>query len=285
MSDTGTGIRHFILTRFNIRLWKTDRDGNPVRTVKWLEHRFELFERFCLPSVRSQTCQDFLWIVLFDTYTPDSFRDRISGYRAACPQMIPVFVEPGDGWKYPAIFREEVVSRMGDAGRVITTYLDNDDALSINFVEDLQRRAAALDDVVFVRYTDGYQYYTDHGYLMRIHYRRNHFVSVVEPGLPEGVKTIYGYGSHFYIERLAGVEIEDIPEKRMWCEVIHEKNKDNDAHFLFATMSAEKDTLRNDFALDETVKHGPGLYLFRFLPRYVKNWFRRLRHHIFGRKW
>ena len=44
-------LQHFILTRFNILLWRKDKSGSPVRSREWLEHRFSLFERFCLPSL------------------------------------------------------------------------------------------------------------------------------------------------------------------------------------------------------------------------------------------
>ena len=62
-------LQHFILTRFNILLWRQDKKGSKVRTTKWLEHRFSLFEKYCLPSIKNQTYQKFEWIVLFDSMT------------------------------------------------------------------------------------------------------------------------------------------------------------------------------------------------------------------------
>lgn len=63
-------IRHFILTRFNLRLWTKDKKQQPTRTSEWLEKRFQLFETFCLPSIKSQSVKNFKWIVLFDESTP-----------------------------------------------------------------------------------------------------------------------------------------------------------------------------------------------------------------------
>ena len=88
------GFQHFILTRFNLLLWNRSKDGQKVRTTKWLEYRFSLFEKYCLPSIMNQTCKNFEWIVLFDSKTPDSFKERIASYQKECPQLIPVFVEP-----------------------------------------------------------------------------------------------------------------------------------------------------------------------------------------------
>lgn len=278
-------IQHFILTRFNLRLWNRDKFGSPVRTLTWLNHRFSLFERYCLPSIAGQTCKDFKWIVLFDGQTPDEYKSRIAGYQSLCPQLIPVYVEPQNGRFFARIFGEEVRKRMDLSARILTTYLDNDDALNIHFVEDIQRRVENLHDGTFITYADGYQYYTDHNYVMRIHYPRNHFVSVIEKNVLSQVRTIYGFGSHYYIVKIPGVQIEQVSDFRMWCEVIHEKNMGNDAYFLNSAMEKDPDTLSRDFAIDMPVKQGVGLYLFRFLPRYAKTFVRRVKNRLIGRDW
>ena len=71
----------------------------------------------------------------------------------------------------------------------------------------------------------------------------------------------------------------------MWCEVIHQKNMGNDAYFLKASMVSDENMLKREFGQDVTVEYGVGLYLFRFLPRYVKTFFRRCGYRLFGRKW
>ena len=300
-------LQHFILTRFNLLLWNKDKEGRKVRTMKWLAHRFSLFEQYCLPAVKGQTCKDFTWIVLFDSTTPDCFINKITEYQKECPQFVPIYVEPEKGRCFAEIFRQVVVSRLNNQEfekvsislantddtnytdkcfmRVLTTYLDNDDALSVRFVEDVQKRAAALENGTFIYYTDGLQFFTDHKYLMQIHYRRNHFASVVESGELSTVKTIYGYGSHYYIDQIKGAKIEYVHDEPLWCEVIHEKNMGNDAYFLKAKMVKDQERLWRDFAINEKVKYGTGLYLFRFLPRYGKTFIRRCGHRLFGRHW
>ena len=246
-------LQHFILTRFNLFLGQNDKEGSKVRTIRWLEHRFSLFEHYCLPSIKGQTCQDFEWIVLFDSKTPEQFLGKIADYQKECPQLIPVFVEPYKGRYFAEIFRTEIVKRL-KAERVLSTYLDNDDALNVRFVEDLQQRALSLSDGTFINYNDGYQLFTDYKYLMQIHYPRNHFVSVVEHGDPATVRGIFGYGGHYHIEEIEGVRIERVVNQPMWCEVIHGKNMLNDAFFLGAKMIKDADRLKSDFAIDESVK-------------------------------
>lgn len=162
---------------------------------------------------------------------------------------------------------------------MLTTYFDNDGALDIHFVEDIQRRASELPDGTFIYYTEGYQFFTDYEYLMKIHYPRNHFASVIEDA--SSANTIYGYGSHYYINKVPGAKIEYVKNLHMWCEVIHEKNMGNDAYFLGARMVKEWSVLINDFGIQKEVKYGVGLYLFRFLPRYFKPFIRRCGYFIF----
>lgn len=275
----------FILTRFNILLWRRDKYNQPVRNVQWLEHRFALFERYCLPSVIHQTCQNFVWIVLFDSKTPERFRAKIDSYQKMCPQIVPVFVEPERGRYFATIFCDEMAKRLRD-DRVLSTYLDNDDALNVRFVEDSQRRADAMADGTFIRYSDGYQYYTEGGFMLQIHYPRNHFVSVVEKGDPATVRGIFGYGGHFHIDENKQAMIANIAGMPLWCEVVHEKNMINDANFLIGTkVIRDKNAMREGFAVDEDVDTGVGVYCFKFLPRYMRTFVKRAKNKLFGRKW
>ena len=217
--------------------------------------------------------------------TADEFRERIHDYQVRCPQLLPVFVAPEEGRDCGKFFRSAVLEHL-NGGRVITTYLDNDDALDIHFVEDLQQRSTDLADGTFVYYANGYQYFTEFGLLLGIKYKRNHFVSVIEAGSPETLKTIFGYGSHYYIDKIPGAAIEYVKGRPFWCEVIHLRNMGNDAYFLWGTrMMRDERILKQDFAIDEIPRHGFALYAFRFIPRYVAVFFRRIKYFFFGRKW
>ena len=167
--------------------------------------------------------------------------------------------------------------------RVISTYLDNDDALNLRFVEDLQYRVQAVNDGTFIRYSDGYQFYTDKNYLLGIHYPKNHFVSVVESGVPGIIKGIFGYGGHYHIDELVGANIINISNSPMWCEVIHEKNMINDAYFIRTKMIRDSKFLKENFAVNQTIKYGINIYVFHFFPRYIKTFVRRIKNHIFNK--
>lgn len=111
-------------------------------------------------------------------------------------------------------------------------------------------------------------------------------MSVVENGDPTSVKGIFGYGRHYYIDEIKGAKIEHIKTDPMWCEVVHGRNMISDANFLLGTKTVrDNEVLKKDFAVDETVKSGLGIFLFRFLPRYAKTFAKRAKNRIFGRKW
>lgn len=120
---------------------------------------------------------------------------------------------------------------------------------------------------------------------MRIHYLRNRFMSLVECGDKVTLKTIYGYGSHYYIDKIPGVHIEYVKNIPIWCEVIHKKNMGNDAYFLNAQMVSDDEILQREFYVNETIQSGISIYLFRFLPRYFKTFARRIGYRLFGRHW
>ncbi|MCX5041682.1 putative rhamnosyl transferase [Aldersonia sp. NBC_00410] len=101
----------------------------------WLRSRVDLFERYCLPSVRAQRNQNFRWIVYFDPESPQWLHERITAHTDA-GGYVPLYrtkVEPAD---LVADLRN-LITAPGDV--LITTNLDNDDGLAVDFTDRLQR--------------------------------------------------------------------------------------------------------------------------------------------------
>lgn len=125
-------IDHVILTRFNL---PTAGAESVVRAKEgWLRDRQQLFEAYCLPSVRFQDTQNFAWIIYLDTQSPDWLKKRMA--------------ELGATGDFHAIYRDSVSPEdlisdirgvgMGQAEVLITTNLDNDDGLSRSFLRRVQ---------------------------------------------------------------------------------------------------------------------------------------------------
>jgi len=143
---------HLILTRFNLA---TPGREHAIRNRPgWLAERFDLFERICLPSVASQTCRDFRWVIYFDKDTPEPFRSRIEELRQVVP-FTPYFT---------GLFRSEGWNRsVGElfpdrTPYLLTTRLDNDDALAVDYVERVQEavRGREAEAPLSVNITQGY---------------------------------------------------------------------------------------------------------------------------------
>ena len=217
----GNTLRHFIITRFNLRGNEDTPSSAKMIDQAYLAQRLELFERFCLPTVRSQTEQDFKWLVLFADETPEPVKARVAKYAADWPNLVPVYLPRGTGSVGPLVVRPYLD---GSPQTLITTRLDNDDGLARDYVAKVQRHGATQERLV-LQFPAGYVWHEDRIYLDR--QEHNAFTTLVEP-LPQGdaseFNTIYK-GSHSDIERLGRlINVDDEPA---WLQVIHGTNLEN----------------------------------------------------------
>lgn len=130
-----SGIDHVLLTRFNL---PSRGFESLVRAQEgWLRDRIALFERYCLPSVKAQTNRDFRWIIYFDPESPAWLLDRVHGLNRE-GTFVPLFrteVSPSE------LLEDIRTVTGGGRGTLLTTNLDNDDGLAIDFVDRVQKAA------------------------------------------------------------------------------------------------------------------------------------------------
>ena len=132
-------MKHFLITRFNLKnsLWKKDGENFKVLTEEWLNHRFFIFENYCMPSVLNQTNQNFIWLLAFDIDTPEVYKIRIKSLFANYSNFYPLFID-GFSCLLPSI-KEKIQDLITLQDRyVITTRLDNDDFIHKNFIKTIQ---------------------------------------------------------------------------------------------------------------------------------------------------
>lgn len=292
-------IYHYILTRFNLALWRENKTGQTIDREEWLVKRIKLFETYCLPSVVGQTCQNFSWILLVDEIMPKVYREKITAYCSLCPQIRLVSVKRKYAFRFADIFRQVVMADLETKGYnegdlCLTTYLDNDDCINKIFVEKV--RAECLNfhlrsnEKRFLSFDYGLQLFTDMNHLAtRILYPNNHFLTLAENLSSCGsfsscslssIRTCYGYGSHFLLEKRGLAEVHHIRDKSrpMWVEVIHEGNVNNDVKMTFHTdFVNDKELLRREYSLQMDV----GMKCrMAFVCRVVVQVWRRLRNKI-----
>jgi hypothetical protein len=104
--------------------------GGKLKTCPdtWMEHRINLFLSITLPSMMAQTCQNFEWLVFLDENTPSMYKDALLWAEYDNMKLIYVKDEPLVERAFDCITGEDI----------ITTRLDNDDALNINAIKEIQ---------------------------------------------------------------------------------------------------------------------------------------------------
>ena len=235
-------IHHFILTRFNLCLWSFDKNGEKIDHEHWLDARLPIFESFTLPSIQKQSCQDFEWILLVDAATTERYRHIINTYKELFPKIHIVGVKHEQSKYYANIFAQVVRKRLSERSAApsdicLTTYFDNDDMLDAKYIERTQSISLTLPfhSPLFISFDYGLQYFTEIDVTTRIKYPNNHFITLLE--YAENVKTCYGYGSHFLLEKKKTATVYHVKDKNhpMWTEVVHKDNVDNDVKMTLDT--------------------------------------------------
>lgn len=218
-------FKHFVLTVFNVRL---SHGGAVAPDRDWLEHRFRLFEEFCFPSVQAQTRADFTWFVFFDSSTPDEFKRRIERY-TVLRQFVPCFVSEVMGIESFSSMKASLIAPYLPFGvtHVITSNLDNDDALHAHFVENVQKEFSGQ-DFEFLNFSNGFLYDKEQERLYVRKHFSNPFVSLIER--TEHARTVW-CAPHPEMAKLG--RVRQLETEPMWLQVIHGRNVSNsiaDAH-------------------------------------------------------
>ncbi|MFS0712935.1 glycosyltransferase [Microbacterium sp. 2P01SA-2] len=204
---------HLVLTKFNILT--SPKYGPPERrlTDEWLERRLAEFETFSLPSLRSQTEQGFSWLVFCDAQSPAWFKRRMSERSGV---FEPVWVESITNATMGTVLRDRGYTT--DLP-LITTRVDNDDALSRDFVEAVQSLYAGQDRL-YINFPWGLR--VCDGGLFRGYWRSNPFMSLIEqPGHPEGFRGVYSI-QHQNVHKTETVR--NVVRPATWMRSIHSAN-------------------------------------------------------------
>ncbi len=217
---------HFLITRFNIKNakphWQQTRTGNKVLTNEWLAHRFEIFNSYCLPSILNQSNKKFKWLIYFDIDTPESYKNRVAALAQKHPFIKPIYVN-----EYQSFLKgisDDVLSNLdSDSSHIITTRLDNDDALHSDAIEKIQSLFQNQEMAVY-NFTKGYCLQTQpFTMLTKYDYPKGPFLSMIEK-VPSDkkVRTILT-SKHGSLDH-----IQQIKEKRYWLQIIHDQNLSNE---------------------------------------------------------
>jgi ribosomal protein L30E len=224
-------FKHFLITRFNlvynIGVFKKDKKGQETHTSEWLEARFDLFEKFCFPSVVNQTNNNFYWVVLFSANTPEKYKKKIADYSNIFKKVIPLYLEDGadNEWGDNLDKTRTEISKHLDSSdqHIITSRIDNDDAFHKNMIKCVQDEFAAQDDL-FLSFDTGLQYDMEQGLLSRLVFPSNAFISRIEKIKNGHFATVFATA---HVKAHLVAKVRHIDTYPLWLQLIHAGNIHN----------------------------------------------------------
>jgi hypothetical protein len=232
-------ISHFLLTKFNLPISYARRTGQHGEEA-WLTSRWSLFERYCLPSVLNQSGTDFVWVLYCWDQTPEPFRSRLERLADRHDHVHVHFLTTTTRGEHLC----EWARAKGLPLRplLLTTRLDNDDALSADYMARIRKAARG-----FVRSRDsllephvwsaplGYQ--TSAGkYYLRLD-PQGPFVSLLENVAEGEPRTVLSL-SHRDIT--SSYSSSYVAGKPMWLQVVHDDNLVNSVDGIRVPYSPER---------------------------------------------
>ncbi len=215
-------MKHYLITVWNVN------NLDP----EWLKERHRLFEEYCLPSVMAQTNKDFEWILVADSRTPKQFRRKLRAYPAsvlyhdfgATEWDLNPATQPRHNLacnlEYAVAAPLSSYIGTPDTDYIITSRLNSDDAISIDYIDRVQKNATPGEEGgrFWVNLTKGYKlvdsYVYNHSGL------QNPFISFVEP--PEEILTTYQVTHGEAIQ--TGYPVRQVEGEPTWLHIAHHGN-------------------------------------------------------------
>jgi hypothetical protein len=273
---------HFIITQFNLRNFPISDHAGYEKWVEWTRNRTDLFMKFCLPSVINQTCRDFTWLLFFDSETPaefDEFSKSLETYNF-------INVCHSDGIDdFNTGYFEEIKKRLPENTEwIITTRIDNDDALHRDAVKTIQQNFTAKHKYL-ISLASGYILNTSDNRMSHYYYPMSPFISLIE-NAAESPAGVFEKGHtrwdalRLFIFREIWHEFfrpgkrrsRFILKKPMWIQTVHGRNVSNS---FIRGLPVMREIDSSDFSLDfrnkrQTIKEVPGYFNYVMWKRYFK---------------
>jgi putative rhamnosyltransferase len=208
-------MKHFIITPFYVRRELTGKTDGSLPSTEWLDHRLQLFEDYCLPSVVNQSSQNFEWFIYFDESTPARYLERIG---LLTTRYRNIRIKLCAFWESPTIIKHVVAALDQGTKWVMTSRLDNDDGLHRDYVAMLH--SAVEERTEFLNFPRGIILYSGKCYIYE--HRSNAFLTFVEPA--ESPRTAFSL-AHEQAVQVAPVR--QLGRTPAFLQVVHGKNVSN----------------------------------------------------------
>lgn len=171
-------IKHILVSRFAV-------EGNKLKlTEDWIDHRLDLLEKYCYPSIENQTDQEFEWWVF---NSENIFNDEQLNRINNLTRFKNIYID-SKSTNYGEVLKKLLCEV--DYDELITTRVDCDDALHKNFIYDIKDNLKNNDKPYVLNFSTGFEYNTQSKLLTkRSRKDSNMFISLVEKK-SENLKTV-----------------------------------------------------------------------------------------------
>ena len=221
-------FKHILITRFNLsKKWDSDKFGNTILDENWLKDRYELFENYCLPSIKAQTNKNFEWWVYFDKETDDFYKEKNNTIKSEFPNFIPFYEESYDDFEHNLPLDLFNKIKIEDKEWLITSRLDNDDMLANDTIDVIQKGFENKDMLLLEIPYGLTMQVAEYNCLRKFKSKLNPFISLIECITNKTTTKSVFYHQH---NQWTSVETKNVSKKTQWIQVIHEKNVFNRAN-------------------------------------------------------
>jgi hypothetical protein len=181
---------HYLITRFNVKVDGLGPEPFPAsaRTVDWEATRLQLFTRYCAASVNGQSNRNFTWLLCCDiTSHPGLLNDIRHAIATGIAYEIMLVRDYSD-------MMQQLQQRClrAESDFVITTRLDNDDGISVDFIQTVQSHYTEAHNTI-INLLGGVHYQQDKGIFTHLRYSaKNSFMSLIEKK-STGIQTVLAF--------------------------------------------------------------------------------------------
>ncbi len=211
---------HYLVTRFNVPAgkWLQDKEGRPTLDDAWMDHRLDLFKKYCVPTVAGQSEKNFQWLIYCDVKTNDGVRHQVQDAIREMANVQMRFVEKMDD----LIMDLKNSFASTETPYVISSRLDNDDGLGIDFIKSVQAHFQEMDRCL-INFCNGILYDINRKVLTQVGSSYlNHYGSLIESKKSvDQFLTVMGF---HHTSPPEDVSVINLSEPCAWLKIIHERN-------------------------------------------------------------
>lgn len=230
-------VDHFLITRFNLKKadWERDKSNNVILDYMWIKNRIELFKNYCLPSVLGQSNSAFQWLIFVEKDSKEQIGELlelVEKYHFIEVIFIDGYVQ--FQFSISRIIKQRVNRK---SQKIITSRLDNDDALHKDFIREVQNNARNASHNTIISFPYGLCLdIREPQRLADQFHHLNQFISLVEKNEPYlKISTVY-INKHNCWGR--DYEVINNDRKGMWLQIAHDNNMINEFSGILAYSSS-----------------------------------------------